>query len=264
MNTEIINGNNIALELKQEITQEVKKHPGLNLAVVVVGGSQATEKYIEKKKQFGEDVGVNVEIKKYDSSISEEGLLEKIGYLNEDENINGIIIQLPLPEHINTERILQSVPKEKDVDALTEGALVLSPVVGAIVHILEKYQIDLENKKVAVVGYGKLVGRPITKWLKEKNIEPVVADKKTEDISSLTKEADLIISGAGSPGIIHAGIIKEGVVIIDAGTSEDSGRLAGDASFDCIGKASLFTPVPGGIGPITITIIFKNLLKLSR
>ncbi len=260
----IINGNELALGLKNEIKEGVKNFPQLSLAVVVVKGNQSTTKYIQKKKQFGEEVGIKVDLIEFDPIISTEDLISKIEAINHNENYQGLIVQLPLPAHIDVEQVLKSVDNKKDVDALKENTIVLSPVVGAIAYIFEKYQIDFTGKKVVVLGHGKLVGIPAVKWLKSKNITPTVIDRNTTDLDSNLKQADIIISGAGSPGLIRPDNIKEGVIIIDAGTSEDSGRLAGDALPECAVKASLFTPVPGGVGPMTIAIIFKNLLDLAK
>ncbi|MEI6495003.1 MAG: bifunctional 5,10-methylenetetrahydrofolate dehydrogenase/5,10-methenyltetrahydrofolate cyclohydrolase, partial [bacterium] len=199
----------------------------------------------------------------YTDEITEEELAEQVQRLADDSGINGIIVQLPLPKHINASKILNLVPAHKDVDALNADASVLSPVTGAIREILERNNVDLNNKKIVVVGKGKLVGMPTAIWLSQEGYEVEIVDKNTKDLAGVLQDADVIISGAGVAKLIKPEAIKEGVILIDAGTSEDGGALVGDADSACAGKCSLFTPVPGGVGPITVAVIFKNLASLS-
>jgi methylenetetrahydrofolate dehydrogenase (NADP+)/methenyltetrahydrofolate cyclohydrolase len=215
------------------------------------------------KKKFGEAVGVDVRVMEYDKEITEEELAEQVQRLSDDSGIHGVVVQLPLPKHISAEKILNLVPVRKDVDALNADASVLSPVVGAIKEIFERNNVDLNNKKIVIVGKGKLVGMPTAIWLAQEGYEVEMLDKKNSNLQSELKEMDVIISGAGVPGLITPDMLKPGAVLIDAGTTESAGKLAGDADPACADKCSLFTPVPGGVGSVTVAVIFKNLSSLS-
>ena len=178
-------------------------------------------------------------------------------------------MQLALPEHIDTKAILDAVPVEKDIDVLSsksrerfeKGELdITPPVVGAIKEIVEREQVEFGGKNVVVVGKGSLVGGPAALWFKNKGANVTVVDQDTNNITEVTQNADIIVSGAGVPGLITPDMIKEGMVLLDAGTSEQGGKLKGDADPACAEKASIFTPVPGGIGPITIATLLQNLV----
>lgn len=265
----IIDGRKIAEEIKHELKEKLARR-GLVLAVILVGDDPASRKFVERKIKFGEAVGVEVRLFEYEENITETDLAGEVEKLANDNGTAGIVIQLPLPRQINTSKILNLIPASKDVDALSENASVLAPVVGAVKEILERSGVDLAGKRVLVIGQGKLVGRPVAIWLAQEGYEVETADINTKNLAELTKKADVIISGAGRPGLIKPemlarptrGGLKDGVVLIDAGTSEQSGKLAGDADPACAEKCSLFTPVPGGVGPITVAMIFKNLLQL--
>jgi methylenetetrahydrofolate dehydrogenase (NADP+)/methenyltetrahydrofolate cyclohydrolase len=182
-------------------------------------------------------------------------------------------VQLPLPTHLDTEAICAAIPVQKDPDLLSRKAqenfihsssVILPPVVAAIDTIFSKYEVSLLDKKVAVIGQGKLVGVPVVTWIKQKGILSLIVDRKMLDDKSCLKEADVIISGAGVLNLITMDMVKDGVVLIDAGTSEAGGKIAGDIDPACAIKAALFTPVPGGVGPVTVAMLFRNLLELSR
>ena len=266
----LADGKKIQIEIKESIKRDVSdSRTKYCLALLYAGENLVTNKFIEIKKKFGEDVGIQVDVFKYDECVSEEVVLKKIKDLGEDDNYGGIIVQLPLPTHLNTDTVLDSVPKHKDVDVLSKEAitsyisreLLFEPaVVGAVRSIFEKYNISLVGKQIAVVGKGRLVGSPICNFLKRNMIRYVLIDSSTKNSNVILKNADIIITGIGKPHFIKPDMIKSGVVLMDAGTSELSGKLLGDVDPDCEKKASLLTPVPGGVGPITIAIIFKNLI----
>lgn len=258
----VIDGNKLAQEIKQGLELQARGKD-LRLAVVRVGEDPVSERYVERKKKLGLDIGVEVVVYEYSSTIMEDDLVQEVARLATDQRINGIIVQLPLPPEINEQRILDLIPPDKDVDALGLEARVLPPTVGAVKEILERNNIELIGKKAVVLGKGKLVGRPVAIWLTQEGAEVSVIDSKTNDPASLLKQADIIISGVGRSDLITPEVIKEGVVLIDAGTSEQSGQLVGDANPACAGKCSLFTPVPGGVGPLTVVMLFKNLLELN-
>lgn len=258
----IVDGKSLAGDLKQELKEKLEGE-NLVLAVVLVGDDQASKKFVERKIKFGAEVGVEVRLFEYENTITEDDLGAEVEKLANKNDIHGIVIQLPLSKQINPTKILNLIPADKDVDALSENASVLAPVAGAVKEILERHSIDLADKKILVVGQGKLVGRPVAIWLVQESYDVETADINTSNLIELTLGADVIISGVGKPGLIKPEMVKDGVVLIDAGTSEQGGKLAGDADSDCADKCALFTPVPGGVGPITVAMIFKNLAQLQ-
>lgn len=266
----IVDGKKIANDIKNEISEKLKaKSSKLRLDVILVGDNIVSEKYVERKKKFGEEIGVEVVVHELLGDISQADLEAEIEKLNNDERVNGIIVQLPLPSQIDQDKILNLVLPEKDVDALSREARVLSPTVGAIKEIFERHQVNLKNKKIVVVGNGKLVGRPVSLWLTQEGAKVEVIDIETKNPEEILREADVIISGVGKPGLIKPASIKMGAILIDAGTSDlptvagSGGQLKGDADPTCADKCSLFTPVPGGVGPLTVVMLFKNLLELN-
>ncbi|MFC1802060.1 tetrahydrofolate dehydrogenase/cyclohydrolase catalytic domain-containing protein [Patescibacteria group bacterium] len=270
-----VNGRKIKDKIKSELKRKIKKlDKQLSIAVFMVGDDYATKKFINTKKKFADGLGVDIKVFNFSEEVSQKDLEESIK--TESENFDGIIVQLPLPKHIDTKKILNLIPKEKDIDVLSEEAFesfknqkseVLPPVVGAIAEIFERsfWGVDyISGKNVVVVGRGVLVGLPASIWFENMGGRVIVVDEHTEDISIHTKKADIIVTGAGVPNLIKPKMIKRGVIIFDAGTSESKGKLAGDVDPNCIKKAKLFTPVPNGIGPITVAVLYKNLLKLSK
>ncbi len=251
----IIDGKKIANEIKEQLKEEIlRTNKKLKLAIVQVGEDAVSKKFVEKKVKFAEEVSVKTKVYDLPPDISTNKLREKMAEIC--KLADGVIIQLPLPEHINTRYILNSIPQKKDVDVLSENrSKCLTPVVGAIKEILDRNNVDAKNKNVVILGTGLLVGKPAAKWFMEQGATVSVLRSSTPDISKFTKEADIIISGAGKPGLIKPEMVKNGVIIIDAG---------GDVEPSVARKASLFTPVPGGVGPITVAMVFKNLIELNK
>jgi len=259
----IIDGKKIRDEILEELKDNFEAIGGVILAVVWVGDDPATAKFVEYKKKVAEKIGVKLNLFEYPDTISESDLEQELKRLAIDSDINGIIVQLPLPAQINSEKIIALIPPNKDIDALGVETVMMSPVTAAIAEILKRHKINLLKNKFVVVGKGKLVGRPTAVWLAGEGADVTILDSKTEDITTCLKQADVIISGIGKPGFIVPEMVKNGAVLIDAGTSEQSGKLAGDIDSACAEKALLFTPVPGGIGPIVLAKLFQNLWKLS-
>lgn len=264
-------------KLAQKILAEVKAEIGdrkLSLAAVVVNADPAIRQFIGQKKKVAEELDVDFRLYEYEASISTNELRKRLAVIVHEADPDGIIIQLPLPGEINTQYILNSIPPEKDVDVLSARAVgdftvgkakVLPPVVGAVKALFEEYGIEYHRSKhVAVVGAGTLVGRPVAAWLANEKVAFTIVDENTPDIVEFTRKADIIISGAGKPGLITGDMVKEGAVVIDAGTSEVGGKLSGDVDYKTVApKASFITPVPGGVGPLTVAVIYKNLLILA-
>ena len=270
----IIDGKKIAEELKNSFKKEVALLNNVpNLVVVIVGKDSASKQFVDIKKRFANDVGIPIQLIYFPKETNTKTLVDVVKNLSADNKVSGIVVQLPLPKHIDTREVLDTVSVEKDIDVLSSIAVerfnkgesqILPPVVGAFDEILRHENIEVKDKNVVVVGRGALVGKPAEVWLARKGANVRVLDKKVKDISEFTQEADILVSGAGSPGLITSDIIKEGVVLLDAGTSETAGKLVGDADSECAKKCSVFTPVPGGIGPITVAMIFKNFLELNK
>lgn len=258
----IIDGRQMAETIKQDLKKRLGKRK-LKLVIVSVGEDSVSAKYLGRKQKFGEEIGVEVVVQEFASEILQTELAERLRQLADDASVHGVVVQLPLPKHLQTEDLLALIPPEKDVDALSPETRVLSPVVQAIKEILTWQKISPEGKKAVVVGRGKLVGRPVAIWLAQEGAEVSVVDLETSKSEEILKQADIIVSGAGCPGLITPGAIKPGVVLIDAATSELGGKLVGDADSACADKCSVFTPVPGGVGPLTVVCLFKNFIDLN-
>ncbi|HEY4502409.1 MAG TPA: bifunctional 5,10-methylenetetrahydrofolate dehydrogenase/5,10-methenyltetrahydrofolate cyclohydrolase [Candidatus Paceibacterota bacterium] len=266
----IIDGKAIAERVKSVVAREITRTGArYSLAVFVLTDDFATRKFISIKKKVAENIGVTIVLYDLKKDTRTEELVQKIK--EAVHNHNGIVVQFPLPSHINSDTIRNAIPASHDVDVISDEALqkvkkgsnVLPPVVGAIDEILKEQAVTLKGKKVVVVGEGNLVGKPSAIFAEHGGANVTVVNEDTKDISKETKDADIIILGAGVPGLLMPTMVKDGVVILDAGTSEAKGELRGDADPSCALKSALFTPVPGGVGPITVAMIFKNLLVLA-
>lgn len=260
----ILNGRKLAEKILDNIAEEIKeKQLKLKLAVVLVGENEASKIYIDKKKEACQKVGVDFELFSFSENIEQEELQEEIKKIGEKQDFSGLVVQLPLPKHINTESILRLIPKEKDVEGFVSD--IDSPLVLAIKELLKEYNVSLQGKEIVVIGKGRLVGKPVAKWLKNNGLSFKIIDKSEKDIVSFTKKSDVIITGTGSPELIKKDMVKEGVVIIDAGTCKVKGKAVGDVDFKNIcSKAKCITPCIGGIGPVTVACLLKNLLRCAR
>jgi len=254
----IIDGKKLAEEIKNTLNGK-----GLKLAIVAVAPDEASKKFIEKKEKIAKDIGAETRIYEFPEDISTSQLRQKMAEISHILENDGVILQLPLPEHIKTQYVLNGIIASKDVDVLSSRAFgdfatghskILPPVVGAVKKIFEQYNIEIKNKNIVVVGAGRLVGKPVATWLINQNATTSVLNEFTSDLSEFTKKADIIISGAGKKNLITPEIIKNGVIIIDVGDADP--RVAE--------KASLFTPAIGGLGPLTVAMVFKNLIELNK
>lgn len=261
----LIDGRAIAADLYREIQNEVthldtKPH----LTVFTCAPNFETKKYLLLKKRRAQECGIGVNVIEIPESVSTEEV--RISVLHSLMQTDGVIVQLPFPKHIDIDRVLNEIPHSYDVDAMhyDGNGKLLPPVVGAIAEIAKRHDILFATQKVAVVGHGRLVGRPAALWVQKQGAQVSIVTRESEDVSQRIAEADILILGAGQPGLVTPDMVKEGVIIFDAGTSEEGGILRGDAHPDCVTKASLFTPVPGGIGPITVAVLLCNLVQLAR
>ncbi|MCB9811664.1 bifunctional 5,10-methylenetetrahydrofolate dehydrogenase/5,10-methenyltetrahydrofolate cyclohydrolase [Candidatus Nomurabacteria bacterium] len=260
----LVDGKAIAADIYQEI-RNIISHTGErpHLTVFTCAPNFETQKYLNLKRKKAAEVGIATNVIEFPADITTEEVIASINHAT--IQTDGVIVQLPFPAAVDTDRVLQVVPVSLDVDALryvdAEHHTVLPPVVGAIDEIAQRYAVSLLGRNVVVVGQGRLVGKPAAKWATALGANVTVIDKDTDAPEVLFKEADIIISGAGKAGLIKPEMVKDGVIIFDAGTSEEGGELRGDVDPSCADKARLFTPVPGGIGPITVAVLLRNLVQ---
>ena len=267
-------GKKIAEDIIDELNQKVlrlEKKPVL--AIVYAGSNPVIENFIKIKKTVAERLGISVRIFHFEETATTADLVQKVSDISLDEGFDGIIVQLPLPKTIDASAVLNAVYPSKDIDVLSQdgfanfakgGGVITPPTAGAVAEVFSRYKVILKDKKIVVVGNGALVGKPVAAWLRLQGVEPIVVTSVTENSHSIFLSADIIISGAGVPLFIKPYMVKDGVVLIDAGTSEDGGKILGDIDSACEQKASIFTPVPGGVGPITVAILFKNLISTIK
>lgn len=279
MTAQIIDGKEIAKRKKQEISVEVEelKKSGVTpgLAVILVGNNQASQTYVRSKQKTCKDLGMHSVLIEYNESVSEEELLSKIGQLNVDDSIHGILVQLPLPGHISEMKVIETISPEKDVDGFhpvnigrmmigQEAFLSCTPY--GILVLLKETGVELEGKHVVVVGRSNIVGKPVGQLLLNENATVTYCHSRTKELEKLTQSADIIIAAVGKAGFITKNHVKQGAVVIDVGINRNSeGKLCGDAAFDEVQEqAGYITPVPGGVGPMTITMLMYNTLKSAR
>lgn len=258
-------------ELKDEIAKINEQGDIIRLAVIIVGKDPASEIYVRNKIKACEYVGIESLCYTFPENVSEEEILSLIDKLNNDESVYGILVQLPLPNHLNKERILNKINVCKDVDGfsayqagrlfLGENALVSCTPKG-IIELLHRYNIDLVGKNAVVIGRSNIVGKPTAMLLMQNNATVTVCHSRTTNLAEYTKKADVIVLAVGKPQFLTSDMIKDGVVVIDAGINRVNGKLCGDSDFEAIkDKCSFITPVPGGVGPMTVTMLLKNTLQ---
>ena len=271
--TIFVDGKKLAGELRESMKAYLgKKIHSPSLHIIYIGADPVIDNFVKYKEKFGAAIGAQVVIHRLDAQIKLE---EAIAYVQENQkNADGIIIQLPLPSHLDRDALLDSVDPKKDIDVLSKitrdnftqkNTHFFPPVTGAIAYIAAHYKIDFKSLKTLIVGDGMLVGRPTLLWMHREKYEYTLVDKQTDVyvLHQLMNDADIIISGAGQPHLVKDFFIKKGVIIFDAGTSESGKKIIGDVHPDASKKASLITPVPGGIGPLTIAILYNNLLHAA-
>lgn len=252
----IIDGKAIA----EDIYGSIKLLRSLTLGILVGAENPVTDSFVRIKEKAAARLGVRLVRRELAHDTTTDAAVAGVVALA--ETTDGIIAQLPLPHGINIETVLAAIPSEKDVDGISPHPKVRPPVAGAVAEILLRAGADVRGKKAFVIGSGRLVGAPVAALLA--NLGADVHVITLGDSLDGLKDADIVVSGAGKPGLIVPEHIRDGVVLIDAGTSESEGKVAGDVDPACIGKASVFTPVPGGVGPVAVAMIFRNLSILSN
>ncbi|MEM6642951.1 MAG: bifunctional 5,10-methylenetetrahydrofolate dehydrogenase/5,10-methenyltetrahydrofolate cyclohydrolase [Bacteroidota bacterium] len=279
----LIDGRKVSKDIKEEIAQTVTSITASggrapHLAIIIVGDDGASHTYVNGKINACKAVGFDFTLMHFASTISEAKLIKHIEQLNQDEDIDGFIVQIPLPDHISVEHITEKITPAKDVDGFTNqnfGSIMssnqklLPATPYGVMELLSRYTIPLEGKRCVVVGASRIAGAPLSLMLLREGATVTVCHKLTQDLPSHTKEADILIVAVGKPGLVTKEMVKEGAVVIDVGTtrvedpSRKSGfRLAGDVEFSEVSaKTSYITPVPGGVGPMTIASLLLNTLK---
>ena len=275
----IIDGKEVAKKTREKLKNEVKelKEHGIipKLTVIMVGDNPASKVYVRNKSKACNEVGVEYEEFFLDSSISQKELLDLIKKLNDDKTVNGILLQSPLPQHLDINEAFRTIDYRKDVDGfhpMNVGKLVLgqdtfvSCTPYGIMRLFEEYNIDLCGKNVVILGRSNIVGKPLVQCCLNNNATVTICHSKTKDIKEVTKNADVLVVAIGKPHFLEADMVKDGAIIIDVGINRlDTGKIVGDVDFENVSKkASYITPVPGGVGPMTIAMLLNNVIKATR
>ena len=288
----ILDGKKIAAEIRAELKAQIaalvaEGHRAPKLAIVIVGHNPASETYVNNKLKACAEVGIEAQKVAFEADITEQALLAEVARLNNDPSIDGFIVQLPLPDHMNETRVMSAIDYRKDVDGLTPENVgrtvqglpsIISATPRGIRELLARYQIPTEGKHVVVIGRSNIVGKPIAMLLMQRpylslpgmsaaslgDATVTICHSKTRDLAAICRTADIIIVAAGSPGLLRAEMVKEGATVIDVGINRVDGKLVGDVDFEHVApKAAFITPVPGGVGPMTIASLLQNVLQAA-
>ncbi|HCY6852782.1 TPA: bifunctional methylenetetrahydrofolate dehydrogenase/methenyltetrahydrofolate cyclohydrolase FolD [Staphylococcus aureus] len=279
MVAKILDGKQIAKDYRQGLQNQVEalKDKGFTpkLSVILVGNDGASQSYVRSKKKAAEKIGMISEIVHLEETATEEEVLNELNRLNNDDSVSGILVQVPLPKQVSEQKILEAINPDKDVDGfhpinigklyIDEQTFVPCTPLG-IMEILKHADIDLEGKNAVVIGRSHIVGQPVSKLLLQKNASVTILHSRSKDMASYLKDADVIVSAVGKPGLVTKDVVKEGAVIIDVGnTPDEDGKLKGDVDYDAVKEiAGAITPVPGGVGPLTITMVLNNTLLAEK
>ncbi len=279
MVAKILDGKQIAKDYRQGLQNQVEalKEKGFipKLSVILVGNYGASQSYVKSKKKAAEKIGMISEIVHLEETATEEEVLNELNRLNNDDSVSGILVQVPLPKQVSEQKILEAINPDKDVDGfhpinigklyIDEQTFVPCTPLG-IMEILKHADIDLEGKNAVVIGRSHIVGQPVSKLLLQKNASVTILHSRSKDMASYLKDADVIVSAVGKPGLVTKDVVKEGAVIIDVGnTPDENGKLKGDVDYDAVKEiAGAITPVPGGVGPLTITMVLNNTLLAEK
>jgi methylenetetrahydrofolate dehydrogenase (NADP+)/methenyltetrahydrofolate cyclohydrolase len=283
----LIDGRKISTDIKNEISQKVAERKALgrkipHLAIILVGDDGASQTYVDNKVKSCKSVGFHYTMMRFADTISEEKLLKHIDHVNNDDDVDGFIVQLPLPPHISVEKITEKIRSDKDVDGFTnhnfgsiisKNPLLMPATPFGVMELLRRYNIDTEGKHAVVVGASRIAGAPLSMMLAEQGRATVtICHKFTKDLGSYTRSADILLVAVGKPGLITADMVKEGAVVIDIGTTRVEGpqypkgwAIQGDVDFKAVApRTSYITPTPGGVGPMTIASLLLNTLRATE
>lgn len=277
--TELIDGKALSQKMQAELGRKVerlKEQHGIipGLAVILVGDNPASQVYVRNKERSALEAGFKSETLRLSEYISQEELIDIIHQYNEDKSIHGILVQLPLPQHINDKKIILAIDPKKDVDGfhpmntghLWSGRPMMVPCTPAgIMEMFREYHVDLEGKHAVIIGRSNIVGKPMAQLLLDKNATVTLTHSRTRNLSEVTKEADILIVAIGQGHFVTKDFVKEGAVVIDVGMNRDeNGKLIGDVVFEQVAEvASMITPVPGGVGPMTITMLLEQTYQAA-
>lgn len=269
---EIIDGKEIAKEIRANLKKEITEnnlHPGL--AIIMVGNNPASEIYVRNKRKVCAEIGIKEELYHYDEDVNEEQIINCIIKLNNADNINGIMVQSPLPSYLDEDKIINYITPEKDVDGFGISSLgylasneekFISATPYGIIKLLEYKNIDIAGKNVVIIGRSKIVGRPLALALLNRDATVTITHSKTKNLREITKNADILIVAIGKANFIKKEDIKDGAIVIDVGINRIDGKVVGDVDFEsCKEKSSYITPVPGGVGPMTIAMLLTNVVE---
>lgn len=273
----ILSGKDLASRLKENMRERIKYLEDItditpHLAVIIVGDNPASQSYVKGKSKACEEVGIRNTTMELPKNVTEQELLQTIDDLNLNPDVHGILVQLPLPSHIDEHRVMKCIAPEKDVDGfhtVNVDALYTSKVTGivpctpkGIIHLLNDTNVDIAGKNAVVIGRSNIVGLPISKLLLDNNATVTICHSKTQNLKDITSKADILIVAIGKAKFVTEDMVKPGAVVIDVGVNRVDGKLVGDVDFDTVkDKASYITPVPGGVGPMTITCLLENTIE---
>lgn len=279
MTAKILDGKKISAEIKEELRTEVEilREKGLTpgLAVIMVGADPASGIYVRNKKKAAEKLGIFSMVRELGENATEEEVVQLIEKLNEDDNIHGILVQLPLPEHIDARRIIVAISPKKDVDCfhpenvgrvITGGAVFYPCTPAGIVELMKRSGVEIAGKNCVIIGRSNIVGKPVALMMMKENATVTIAHSKTKNLAETVRSADIVIAAVGKAKMITADMVKDGAVVVDVGINRlADGKLAGDVDFEeASKKASFITPVPGGVGPMTIAMLMKNTIEAAK
>ena len=274
----IIDGKTLAkkirMELKEKCEELINKHIQPKLAVIMVGDNPASKVYVKNKSKACNEVGILYEEYLLEEDTTQEELIKLIKKLNEDKSINGILLQSPIPQHLDINEAFKAITYAKDVDGFTPSSVgklcigedtFISCTPYGVMKMFEEYNIDLTGKNVVILGRSNIVGKPLIQCCLQKHATVTVCHSKTKNLDEYTKQADIIISAIGKPKFVTSDMVKDGVIVIDVGINRDeNGKLVGDVDFKNVKeKASYIPPVPGGVGPMTIAMLMNNVIKAT-
>lgn len=276
-----VSGKDLAASIKARLAEQVKdlmskygRRP--NLVVILVGDDPGSKSYVAGKTKAANVVGIENSLVTYDATVTQKELLKRIQELNSDPLVDGILVQLPLPKHIDEETILNAISRDKDVDGFhqinaadlfqsrIDSDTVLPCTPHGVIKILESINTEFQGKNVVVLGRSNIVGMPVAKMLLDKNCTVTICHSRTKDIASITSQADILVSAIGRPKFVKENMVKTGATVIDVGTAlnPETGKICGDVDFDNVAsKAAFITPVPGGVGPMTIACLMENTIN---
>ncbi|MQS75042.1 tetrahydrofolate dehydrogenase/cyclohydrolase catalytic domain-containing protein [Companilactobacillus halodurans] len=275
----LLEGKKVAQALDETMTKRVEelKAKGVTpgLAVILVGDNSASAVYVRNKKRRAEKLGINFQLIHFEQDVTEKELLTKIDELNHDKNIDGFIVQLPVPDHIDEDKVIEAIDPRKDVDGFTPisvgnlwiGTPLTKPATASgILMMLDHYKVDLDGKNVVIVGRSNIVGKPTAALMLDRNATVTITHSHTKNLKEITSKADVLVVAIGQAKFIKKDYVKDQAIVVDVGMDRDeNGKLCGDVDFDDVSdKVSMITPVPGGVGPMTITALVDQVIELAE